>query len=177
MPITPTGDPVWVHTSDHTTYGGDTEKQNYQSEGTINPKTDVDAENFSRLVADLEAVGRTAAFASVTYTQDDTGTNDPTVVDYDGQSGSAPTGVRNSDGHVTWTWDASYTDAYGVSGDVHIAHAIATAHGGAAATCTVEPSDVDVNGKNEVVDVRCFDAAGVAATDLTVTLKVWTGSL
>jgi hypothetical protein len=177
MPVTPAGDPLWAHTSDHTTYGGDLEKQNYQSQGAINGKTDVDAENFARFVADLEAVGRTAPFASVTYTQDDTGTNDPTVTEYDSQAGSAPTGVRNSDGRTTWSWDASYADPYSKSADVHIAHAMANVHGTTAATATVVPLDPDVNGKNEAVMVRCFDAAGNPVKDKTVTLKVWTSSV
>ena len=175
MAIVPTGGPAWLKTSDHTTYGGDLNKANYQSQGPINPRTDVDAASFTRIAADMEALTRVAPFATVTYTADDTGASNPTVGEYNSMAGVAPVGVRNGDGDVTWTWLNSYADPYSVSGTLHIAHAQATLHGAAAGAAVVEILDVNVDTFNEVVRVRIFDDAGAAIQDATVTLEITTG--
>ena len=116
----------------------------------------------------------TAPFAVITYTQDDTGTSNPTVDNYLSMAGAVPTLVRNADGDVSITWDAAYFDPYSVSGTIHIRHAIATTHGTGSNFATGELLDLDVNTFNEVVRVRCFTDAGAAATDLTVTLTIYT---
>ena len=68
MTVTPSGDPPWARTSDYTTYGGHAEKANYQSLGAINPKTDITAEQWSRLVEDLAACVNVAVFATLNIT-------------------------------------------------------------------------------------------------------------
>ena len=173
MTVTPTGLPIWSRTASFETYGGHTGKKNYNDVGLIDPTTDVSAEQFSREVADIAAMARTSPFAVMTYTQDDTGTNDPTVNYYDAHHGSgaakAPTLTRNGDGDVTITWDASYSDPYGVSQSVALRHVKATAHGSGNvnAVCDWTPGD-------RVVRVRCFTAdTGAAATDLVVTIEVF----
>jgi len=166
---TPTGAPVWVHTNDHATYGGDVNKRNYQGQDAVNPRTDVSAQQFARLVADVAAMGNTAAWARVTFACNDAVPAVPTIDDYSAMSGTAPTPTRNGTGDVTFTWAASYTDAYGVSGAVNIVHAEATAHGTSSADGVVEIVSPTV------VRVRAFDAAGVALADATLTLTVATG--
>lgn len=172
MAVTPTGAPAWVRLSDHTTYGGNTNKTNYQSQGAVNPRTDVTAEQFSRLVADLEALVRVGSFAVITFTCNDTVPAAPTVDDYDSMAGTAPTGARVSSGVVTFTWDASYLDPYGVSGDIHIAHAIVTGTS-ASQVGTVVLSDPDVNSKNERATVT-IEENGAPIADASATLVVWT---
>jgi len=177
MTTTPTGAPAWTLTANHEVYGGHTEKQNYQSEGAINPKTDVSVEQFCRMVADLAAVVRTAPFAAMSFTCDDTTPGVPTVNSYNSMAGLEPTGARNGDGDVTFRWLADYSDPYSVSGDLNIEHAIATVHEGVAGpyTASVELLDPDGNSKNESVRVRVLDAAGAAVAGAKCTLLVWCG--
>src|SRR5690606_32431313 len=142
------------------------EKRNYQSQGVVNPKTDVGAEDYSRLVTDVAASVRTAAFCVITFLQDDTTPDDPTVeyvnmmtgvrtTIYDG--GAPPDGfpsvTRNDDGDVSITFDSNYSDGYAVSGAFTPRHASGNVHGSTAATvsCSVSGS---------VVTVLTFDAAG-----------------
>lgn len=175
MAVQPTGKPAWTRLNDHTAYGGDVNKRNYQSQDAVNPLTDVTAEQFARLAADLAAVARTAPFATITYTADDTGTNDPNVDDYQSMAGSAPTAARVSDGLTRLTWLASYADPYGVTEDIHIVAATATCHGTTACLPVLALSDPDANTRNERVEVTVRDDAGVLVTDATVTLTIWTG--
>lgn len=78
---TPTGRPAWVRTVDFSDYGGSTEKANFQGQTIVNPRTDVGAAGFSRLVADASAVVRTAEFASMQIQCDDSGpTSQPSVL-------------------------------------------------------------------------------------------------
>lgn len=126
---TPNGNPAWVRSSDFATYGGDPNKANYQSQGVVNPVTDVGAEGFSRLAADLAAVMRTAEFCSMLVQCDDATPAAPTVlncrlmigvtaVSYLGSAPPAgfPTVLRNGDGDVTVTFASSYSDEYGAPG-------------------------------------------------------------
>jgi len=175
MTTTPTGAPVWERTNDHTTYGGHLQKENYQGQGAINAKTDVTAQQFARLCADVEALGKVADFATITYTQDDTGTADPTVDSYDAMAGArAPTATRESDGVVLLTWEDSYEDAYGIAGDINIGHVHADLEGTAAGGCTWTRHDTTANGSYNAVRIRCWDAAGAAALDKTVTVTIST---
>lgn len=175
MAVEPTGSPVWLRQNDHTKYGGNTEKKNYQSQDAINGKTDLSAQNLARIAADLAAVGRTAPTFVLTYTQDDTGAENPAIDSYLAMAGTPPAGVRNADGDVSWTWANSYTDDYSVSGAVHIVAATATIHGSSAGDPEVEILDVNTDDLNEVVRVRCTDEDGNAMQDVKVTLSVWTG--
>lgn len=175
MPVVPTGSPTWLRQNSHVDLGGHTEKKNYQSQDAINGRTDLSAQNVCRIAADLAAVGRTAPFCTLTYTQDDTGTANPTIDSYETMAGADPTGVRDGDGDVTWTWANSYLDAYSQSGDVHILQAVAMVHGTTAAAATCEILDTNADDLNEIVRVRCFDDTGASVTDRTVTLIVWTG--
>ena len=179
MAITPTGAPSWVRNSDHTTYGGHANKINYQGQGKVNARTDVGAEEFTRLAADLAALMRVGEFCNVTFTARDAGVLDPLVtkvtmqpsgvvtVSYAG--GSPPTGfpsvTRVADGNYLITFAASYLDAYGVSGAWQPVHAMGGVHGslGRDVGTTVGVSAVQVY----------VTSGGVAAPDETVSVSIW----
>lgn len=179
MAITPTGSPSWVRNSDYTTYGGNVNKANYQGQGKVNARTDVDAEEFARMTADLAAIMRTASMCVLTFTCRDTAVLDPLVteasmqpsgavtVSYSGDAPPAgfPTVERIGDGHVRVTFDASYTDPYGVSGAFAPSQAIPGAHGSTGL-------DVGVVISGATVDVY-ITSGGAAATDKSATLEVW----
>ena len=176
MSITPTGNPAWVRSNGHTAYGGDINKTNFQSIGTINPRTDLSAENICRIAADLAAVARTAPFAVMTYTCNDTVPAAPTIASYFAMAGSAPTATRNGDGDVSFTWANSYADDYGVSGNAHIVAATATGYSPLfLSITTVELLDSNADGIFNRVRVRAFDELGAALLDPKITLCVWTG--
>lgn len=174
MGIIPTGQPAWVRSNDHTAYGGDLNKENYAGEGAVDGQTDVDAANYCRIAADMEALARVAEFATITYTQDDTGTNDPTIDEYDGMAGTEPLAVRESDGVVLLTWDADYPDAYGVDGDIHFGHVHASPEGSSVFHPMWQLVDTDGSGKYNGVRIRCLDGSDVAVLDKTVTVTVST---
>lgn len=169
----PTGAPVWSRTNDHATYGGDLNKKNYQSRGAVNPLTDVTAKQFTRLAADVAAMGRTVEFATITY-HDVTATGTVVLDAYDGMAGAVPTLFYAGPGHVTITWAASYTDDYGVAADIDLRHAGQSVHSASMTVATTVLSDTDVNGKNEVANVYVWDSAGVALGNSKVTLTVST---
>lgn len=178
MAVTPTGNPAWVRSNDHTAYGGHVNKANYQSVGTVNPRTDLSAENLARMAADLAAVARTAPWAVLTYTTNDTSPAAPTIDDYETMAGNEPTGARVGDGEVTITWDASYSDPYSQSADIHIIGATATVHGSGDYSTKITLSDPDANGKNERVAVAVTDStSGAAVTDIKVTVVLYTGAV
>lgn len=189
MAITPSGAPAWIRTNDHTTYGGDTNKTNWHTQGATNARTDVTAEAFCRLADDVAACARTAPFCVLTLTCSDTAPAAPTVSVVNQMTGvrvtsylgsSPPTGfptvARNGNGDFTVTWATSYTDDYGVSGSVHIVHADAQVHGSVALIAVVVLTDTDVDTYNEAVRVRVFTTAGAASSNPTVTLMVCTGT-
>lgn len=183
MPVTPTGSPVWERSADHTSYGGHVDKVNYQGQPAVNPRTDLDAAALVRIAADLAAIGRTAPFCELTYTCDDGTPGPPTihaahhmasgvrVTDYVGDAPPSgfPSAARNGDGDVTFTFDATYDDPYGVAGACSIAHATADGHylGGAV---VANPDIVTAT----TVRVRAVDLSDVAVADAKVTLTVWT---
>ena len=188
MAIVPTGSPAWVRNADHTIYGGDTNKTNWHSQGVTNARTDVGAEAFVRLAEDLSAVVRTAAFCELTITCNDTVPGPPTIVavnqmtgvtltSYVGNSPPAgfPSGARNGNGDVTITWAASYTDDYGVSGNVNIAHVLLSSIGSTAAMPVYQRADLDINGLYESVRVRVFNTAAAAIPDASFSMSVLTG--
>jgi len=190
---TPTGLPAWTRSADYIQYGGDPSKANYQSQGVVNPRTDVGAEGFSRLVADAASVVRTAEFASMQILCVDGGSNTPivencrlmvgvTVIPY---AGTAPPGgvapitllpllfpivTRVSNGSVQVTFPASYIDEYGVAGAFIVKEPIANfvgAGGGVAVPEIVSAT---------VVNVRVFDLTGVAISGARFTLSVGSGT-
>ena len=79
MPIVPSGSTPWIRTNDLTHYGGHPEKANYLSRGAIDPLTDVDASQFSRLAADVAALQRVAPFCTMTILCNDSAPAAPTV--------------------------------------------------------------------------------------------------
>lgn len=187
MSTTPNGYPAWVRSADHTTYGGHADKTNYQSQGVVNPQTDIGAEAFTRLVADLEAIQRTAPWCVLTVTCNDASPAAPTITvinqmtgvrtaSYSGDAAPSgyPSAARNGNGDVTITWATSYADPYGVTGTVHVAHATASAHGSSSASVAVALTDTNADGFNEAVRVRCW-SAGAALADATFTLAAYTG--
>lgn len=177
MSITPTGNPAWVRSNGHTAYGGNINKVNYQSVGTVNPRTDLSAENLCRIAADLAAVARTSPFSVMTFTCDDTTPGAPVVGSYFAMAGSAPTGTRNGNGDVTFAWSDSYLDDYGVSGLANIRAAVATPHttGVISWTASVQLIDADADGNFDTVRVRVYDETNTAVPNAKVTLITWTG--
>jgi hypothetical protein len=117
----------------------------------------------------------TPANPSVTVVNQMTGVR---VTSYAGGSPPAgfPTCIRNGNGDVTITWATSYTDDYGVAGNVHIVHHEITAHGSVALIPVGVLTDTNVDGLNEAVRVRIFTTAGAAAASPTFSLSVCTGT-
>ncbi len=177
--MTPTGRPAWARSVDHADYGGHVSKRNYQSQGVVNPRTDVGAEGFTRLVADAEATTRTAPMISMRYTNRDTGSDTPLVLSaymmvgvslsgYEGELApdSFPDGARNGNGDVTFTFDSSFADAYGVEEPFTPTQCLVSVEGTTAAHATYVIS-------GQTVRIRCWDAAGAAVTNKTVSVTVW----
>jgi hypothetical protein len=177
MSIVPTGNPAWVRSNGHTAYGGNVNKVNYQSVGTVNPRTDLSAENLCRIAADLAAVARVSPFAVMTFTCDDTTPAAPTINTYYAMAGSSPTPTRNGNGDVTFQWAGSYADDYGVVANANIIAATATVVTSGANTyvATVELLDANANGVFESVRVRVVDQAVAAVSNAKVCLTIWTG--
>lgn len=178
MTVTPTGLPAWTRTADHTIYGGHLQKANYQSQGVVNPRTDVGAEAIARMSADLAAVVRTAPFGEFTFLNRDASPLAPLVecaymmtgvrtASYSGDA--APTGfpsaARNGTGDVTFTFAATYADAYGVVAAFTPTHVTLGMHG-----TTFLDADWVISGST--IRIRCFDAAGAALGDRRITLVV-----
>jgi len=178
MTTTPSGSPAWTRTNSHTDYGGDTEKQNYLSQGAVDAQTDVTAEQICRIAADLEALHRTVPFCQLVYTNNDGATAAPTItrirmmtgtrlISYEGDAAPSgfPSAARNGDGDVTFTFSASYLDAYGVSGAfaIRYPHAEVLFNEGIAAPEIV--SDTQVR-------IRVKDTAGAALLNQDVLLEI-----
>jgi hypothetical protein len=169
MTIVPTGLPAWLHANDHATYGGDVNKANYQGLDSVNGRTDVSAQEYVRIAADMAAVQRVAGFCTLGYTCNDTVPAVPTIDSYDAMAGTAPTPARNGDGDVTFTWLTSYSDPYGQSGALNIVGCEVSVAGSVA----LIPVYQIVNAYT--VRVRVFDSAGAAVQDPSVALRVYTG--
>lgn len=181
MPITPTGAPAWLRANTHVEYGGDLNKRNFLSQGVIDPQTDVGADQFSRIVADMEALSRTCPFAIFTFRNNDTSPAAPLVqsvfmmpgvrkTSYAGDAAPSGfvSGARNGTGDATFTFQNSYFDAYGVEGGFVVSHVLVAALSGATyckATYSV-PTD-------NTLRVKCFNAAGAALGDQSVSVTVW----
>jgi len=179
MTITPEGLPAWSRTADHSQYGGHVAKTNFQSQGVVNPRTDVGAEAIVRHASDTAAAVRTAEFAVITFLCNDGSPAVPTIESCQLMTGiasapyagdSPPTGfpsaARNGNGDVTFTFDTSYEDDYSIAEDFAPTQADTSASGATFAHATYVIS-------GQTVRVRVWDAAGVALADRRVTLTVW----
>lgn len=178
--MTPTGSPAWTRTASHLYYGGDPNKRNLLSVGVVDAQTDISAEQFARMVADLEALMNTAPFAVITYQNNDTTPGAPTILSaklmtgvtatsYSGGSPPAgfPSASRTAPGDVTFTFASSYADAFGVSGPFVPVDSLAQSQ----VVGTARSNTSVVSG--QTVRVRCFLSSGSAASDDIVTLMVW----
>lgn len=129
MAITPSGSPAWLRTVAIADYGGHVSKENYLSRGAIDALTDIDAEQISRMQADLAAAVRVAPFCVLAFTCDDTTPGPPTVTWCAMMTGvrttsyvanappsGFPSATRLSNGQVRFTFASSYSDDYGVAG-------------------------------------------------------------
>lgn len=72
---TPNGNPAWTRSADHTFYGGHADKANYNGEPVVNPRTDVGADSFQRMAADLAAVARMTNFCTLWFTANSAGSS------------------------------------------------------------------------------------------------------
>lgn len=178
MAIVPTGSPAWVRNADYSTYGGHTSKINYQGQGKVNARTDVDATEFARMVADLAAVVRVAPFCTITFTARDASVLDPLVENVVMQTGvtsvsyagnAPPSGFpsveRVASGNYLVTFDASYLDPYGVSGAYQPVHFVGNAHGS---------SGIDVTAVIGVSTANVYVTSGGApSADKKTTVSFW----
>lgn len=176
---TPTGRPAWARSVSHTDYGGHQNKRNFQSQGVVNPRTDVGAEGLTRMVADAEATTRTAPMLSMRYTNRDGSPDSPLVLSaymmvgvslsgYEGDTApdSFPAGARNGTGDVTFTFDEEFLDAYGIEEPFAPTQCLVSAEGTSAVSVVYVIS-------GQTLRIRCFDAAGSAVADKTVSVTVW----
>lgn len=176
MSIVPTGSPCWVKANDHTTYGGNVDKHNYQGRGVVNPLTDVSANQFCRLASDVAALQNVAEFATISFTCADAAPGAPTIDEFGGMVGTPPTGVRNGNGDVTFSFLASYLDDYGVAGPVNLAHAEISLVGFLTpGSCGYTLLDLDGDGLFESVRCAAFTVAGVAMVGAQMSVTVYTG--
>ncbi len=177
--IVPNGHPAWVRANDHATYGGDIAKRNWQSQGSVNAQTDVDAASFCRLCADVAALQLVAPFAIITWTCNDSGTPAaPTItaanlmtgttLSYEGDAAPSgyPSGARNGDGDCTFTFPSSPTDDYNVTEELTIRHCLP----GSAWALTYATYLLS----GSTVQVALIDATtGSGQPDAAGTLAVW----
>lgn len=181
MTIIPSGLPAWTRTASFETYGGHTEKENYLGEGAINAKTDVAAEEFSRMVADAAAMARTAPFMVAMFSCDDSTPGAPLVeyvammtgIQTTWYTGDAPpTGFplfeRVSDGIITITFASTYTDEYGVVGDFTPRIAQASARGSGTPFRTARAS-----ASGQVVQIAIVDGAGTPIANAPASIVVY----
>lgn len=187
---TPSGTPPWLHESDSSTYGGNTDKTNYQGQDVVNPKTDISAEAFLRLAADVAAIQRVMPLGTFGIQCDDTTPADPTVtfanlasgngtVTYAGGSPPSgyPTVTRVSDGRVKFTFPTSLSDDHGVNGTVHLIGAevsVVGASGQGVGEYVLYDPNVDTY--NEAVDA-IFNDGGSPSADALGIVTLYTGSV
>lgn len=76
---TPTGLPYWARTTSAEFYGGILGKEDYQTPGVINARTDVSAAQFLRLCADLAGVARVAPVGMAQWLCNDSAPAAPTI--------------------------------------------------------------------------------------------------
>jgi hypothetical protein len=181
MSVTPTGAPAWSRTADAEIYGGHADKRDYQTQGVVNPKTDVSAAQFARLCADVAACARVASFCQLTLTCDDATPDDPTVnfvrqmdlgqntAGYAGDSPPSgfPTCTRVSDGKVQVVLASTPADDFSVSQALTTYHAQADVLGSSVfATVHI----VKVNATTWTFEA--VDSSGTAIADAQMAIEV-----
>lgn len=183
MTVTPNGSPAWVRTAAIEDFGGSVDKTNWHGVGVTNPRTDVGAEAIMRLAADLAAAVRTAPFAVIRLLCNDGSPAAPTIeyvqmmtgirlVSYAGDAAPAgfPSAVRNGNGDVTLTFEATPTDDYGVEGTVEILSALPELVSASAGEVSYQiPSTTTLR-------LRAFNSAGSALSDARISVEVYTGA-
>lgn len=182
MSIIPQGLPAWLRANDFQAYGGDLNKKNFASRGAVNPKTDVDAEAFSRITADLAALSRTAPFC-VMVVRNNTVSVPPTVEfismmtgtrtsSYEGDAPPAgfPAVADAGTGTFIVTFDTEYADEFGVVGALTLTQPMAQLLGSVPGFCTVELLSASE------VQVYSFDNTGTALAETSVTLTLGSGA-
>jgi hypothetical protein len=176
---TPAGLPPWARAANHEQYGGDLNKQNYQSQGVTNPLTDIGAEHITRMAEDMAACARTAAFCVLTIRCNDSTPAAPTIVaanmmtgvrtvSYEGDNPPSgfPSATRLGNGAVRLTFESSYSDDYGVSAGLEIRHVIV-------GTVGEDPLAESYLISGSSVEVRTYVSnTGVAAVDPMFTIEV-----
>jgi hypothetical protein len=181
----PAGNPAWTRSASIESYGGHEFKENFMSQGVVDARTDVGADQINRLAADLSALTRVAPLAVIIIQNDDTGTNNPTVlgawlqsgVSSDGYAGASPpagfpTVTRVSDGSFYVTFPAQLADDFGVQWYVHARGGIGSASGGSAVDVAWAVSDPNTDGYNERLLFTVQDDSGVVI-DKLVTVEVF----
>jgi len=134
--------------------------------GSIDATNGVNAEEYSRMGADVASAVVSTSFAAVTLDTSAPGA----VLSYNGQNGvglgAAPTVAFVAPGVVTVTWDLSYSNDYLNSYPLALNSATVTGHGAAALVCTAE-----ISLPNQIT-VRVHEL-GVGPASATVTLRVF----
>ena len=175
-----TTNPAWTRSNGIEDYGGHAQKSNYMGQGKIDARTDVDAAEINRMASDLAAGVATAPFLVAYLTQDDTGTDDPTVhfcafqpsgvaTSFAGDNPPAgfPTFTRTGDGVIRVTFAASYTDEYGNSASTTIRYGKGGGAGSVFASVTGNKvSDI-------LIDFYTWDDDGTALIDQPITIRVY----
>jgi hypothetical protein len=182
MPVTPTGLPAWTRTASIEQYGGHVDKENYLSLDAIDPLTDITAQGYARLTADVMAAALTSPFAVITMRESggsvtvESAFMMPTgarLAPYAGASPPAgyPGVTRTATGRFVVGFATSYTDPYGVSGAFAARGAVATAGNSTFASANATLLGVVLG--VETVQVDVLDAAGSGIDGRNVTLVVY----
>ncbi len=170
------GYPPWQRINTYQTYGGRADKKNLGGLAAVNGQTDIDVSEFQALARDTAANQRTAPWAVLQVTLNDSTTSNPTLVNYwDMANAAAPVSiVRNADNDFTITWETSPTGPLETTGLLNIIGARATVSGTTGAACTDELVDTNADGYSEAVRIRAF-AVSAAVNDPTITIVVYSG--
>jgi hypothetical protein len=179
MTTTPAGRPAWSRTAAIEDFGGHLNKVNFQSQGVVNPRTDVGAEAIARQSADQVACSRTAPFVELVAECNDGSPAAPTVeyaammtgvrtssYEADAPPTGFPSATRGGSGHVVFTFESEYEDEYGIAEAFTPRGAHVTCEGATFADGTYEIS-------GQTVIVRIFNAAGTPLADRRFSLSVW----
>src|SRR5574343_765314 len=177
MAITPAGSPSWVRNADPTTYGGNTEKRNYMGQAVCNAQTDVGAEQYVRLAADVAGMVRANPFCVIRGTATDASSSvyveacimqTGVAAAYAGASPPSgfPTVAYSSSGVFTVTFASSYTDPYGVAGAYAPVVAVASCANSTSTICTTVIA-------GQAITVRAFTDTGVARANAAFAMAVW----
>lgn len=198
MTITPAGNPAWARTAEIGDFGGSNEKRNYLDRGPIDVLTDISAEQFARLTADLEAAARTVPLLVASIGCDDHTPGPPLfgarlnpldlseqiatgcavasmvgnrLAPYVGDAAptGCPGGSSNGVGDVTVTLPTTWADPFGVEYPVKICHAFAHLINSGDARAVAVPEIVS----DTVVRVRCFNGSNAPLANAIFCLSLY----